>query len=375
LQDKEQAMQKDVISIYSNRVQPHIRRRKEIVELLFVISMLFFAVVSNANAQAPLPKVRLFATGGTISGFSKNRDDQFGYRSGSIPPKTLLADLPEANKVADLSWDEIAEVGSPGVNTQILLKLAKAVNAWLALPDSAGAVVTHGTATMEETTYFLNLVIHSDKPVIVVGAMRPFTSISRDGPFNLYNAIRVAADPDAKGHGVMILLNEEIQAARDVTKTNTERVNTFETRDLGPIGFADEDRIVFYRNLLYRHTYKSEFNVDDLTDLPKVDIAYGYQEGTRAGIDAMIADGAKGIVLDDSSPGNRDAVKDGAAKGVIFVQSDRKGSGRVLESPNPGSRGVVTADNLNAQKSRMLLRLALTKTSDPKEIQRMFLEY
>jgi L-asparaginase len=228
---------------------------------------------------------------------------------------------------------------------------------------------------MEETAYFLNLVIHSNKPVVVVGAMRPFTSISRDGPFNLYNAIRVAADPEAKNHGVMILLNEEIQAARDVTKTNTERVNTFETRDLGPIGFADEDRIVFYRNLLYKHTYKSEFNVDNLTDLPKVDIAYGYQEGTRAGIDAMIADGAKGIVLDDSSPGNGAAVKDGVAKGIVFVQSDRKGSGRVLESPNPGGRGVVTADNLNAQKSRMLLRLALTKTSDPKEIQRMFLEY
>lgn len=351
------------------------RRNRMIVRLFLGVPMLAAMFSTAAFSQAPLPKVRLFATGGTISGFSKNRDDQFGYRAGSIPPKELLADLPEASRVADLSWDEIAEVGSPGINTQILLKLAKAINAWLALPDSAGAVVTHGTATMEETTYFLNLVVHSNKPVVVVGAMRPFTSISRDGPFNLYNAIRVAADPEAKNHGVMILLNEEIQAARDVTKTNTERVNTFETRDLGPIGFADEDRIVFYRNLLYRHTYKSEFNVDNLTDLPKVDIAYGYQEGTRAAVDAMIADGAKGIVLDDSSPGNGAAVKDGVAKGVVFVQSDRKGSGRVLESPNSASRGVVTADNLNAQKARMLLRLALTKTSDPKEIQRMFLEY
>jgi L-asparaginase len=339
--------------------------------LLVFLSASFVA----AEAQTPLPKVRLFATGGTISGYSKSRDDQYGYKSGSIPPKTLLADIPEANKVADLSWDEIAEVGSPGVNTDILLRLAKAVNAWLALPESTGAVVSHGTATMEETAYFLNLVIHSHKPVVVVGAMRPFTSISRDGPFNLYNAIRVAADPEAKDHGVMILLNEEIQAARDVTKTNTERVNTFETRDLGPIGFADEDRIVFYRNLLYRHTYKSEFNVDNLTELPKVDIAYGYQEAGRAAIDAMIADGAKGIILDDSIPGGGPAIKDGNGKGVVFVQSDRKGSGRVLESSNAATRGVVTADNLNAQKSRMLLRLALTKTSDPKEIQRMFLEY
>jgi L-asparaginase len=338
--------------------------------------MVLLIVCAAGSAQAQdLPKVRLFATGGTISGYANNRDLQYAYRAGSIPPDKLLADIPEAAKVADLSYEEIAETGSGGINTAILLKLAKQVNAWLARPDTAGAVVTHGTVTLEETAYFLNLVVHSDKPVVVVGAMRPFTSISRDGPFNLYNAIRVAADPDARKNGVMILLNEEIQAARDGTKTNTERVNTFETRDLGPIGFADEDRIVFYRRLLYKHTYQSEFDVDNLTDLPKVDICYGYQEGDRACIDGEVAAGAKGIVLDDSSPGDRAAEKDARAKGVIFAQSDKKGSGRVLDSPNAVQNGVVTADNLNAQKARILLRLALTKTSDPKEIQRMFEEY
>jgi L-asparaginase len=338
------------------------------------LGMVLLMVCTSAHAQ-DLPKVRLFATGGTISGYADSRDMQSGYKAGSIPPDKLLADIPEAAKVADLSYEDIAETGSGGINTVILLGLAKQINAWLARPDTAGAVVTHGTATMEETAYFLNLVIHSDKPVVVVGAMRPFTSISRDGPFNLYNAIRVAADPQARKNGVMILLNEEIQAARDVTKTNTERVNTFETRDLGPIGFADEDRIVFYRRLLYKHTYKSEFDVDNLTDLPKVDICYGYQEGDRACIDGEVTAGAKGIVLDDSSPGNRAAVKDARTKGVVFAQSDRKGSGRVLNSTRSEEAGVVTADNLNAQKSRMLLRLALTKTSDPKEIQRMFEEY
>jgi L-asparaginase len=342
---------------------------------LFLAFACLFLTSSSIFSQIPLPKVRLFATGGTISGYAKSRDMQYGYKPGSIPPKDLLADIPEVQKVADVSWEEISETGSGGINKEILLKLAKAVNAWLALPDTAGAVVSHGTATMEETTYFLNLVVHSKKPVVVVGAMRPFTSISRDGPFNLYNAIRVAADPEAAGNGVMILLNEEIQAARDVTKTNTERVNTFETRDLGPIGFADEDRIVFYRKLLYRHTYKSEFNVDNLTDLPKVDIVYGYQEATGAAIAALVAEGAKGIVLDDAVPGSGPAIKDAVAKGVVFVQSDRKGSGRVLDSPNAAARGVVTADNLNAQKSRELLRVALTKTSDPKEIQRIFSEY
>jgi L-asparaginase len=322
-----------------------------------------------------LPKVRLFSTGGTIQGAGPNRDEISNYRPGKIPPKQLLEDLPEAKAVADLSYEEISAVGSGGVNTKILLKLAKEINEWLAQSDSAGAVVTHGTATMEETAYFLNLTIHSEKPVVVVGAMRPFTAVSRDGPLNLYNAIRTAAEPAARSKGVMVLLNEEIHAARDVTKTNTERVNTFESRDLGPIGFSDSDRIVFYRSLLYRHTYKSEFDVSHLAALPRVDIVYGYQEGDRTAVDALIAAGAKGIVLNDSAPGFAAAIKDGRAKGVVFVQSDRKGSGRVLERTSRGDRGVVTADNLNAQKSRQLLRLALTKTTDIKEIQRMFDEY
>ena len=181
------------------------------------------------------------------------------------------------------------------MDTKILLKLAKAINEWLAKPESFGAVVTHGTATMEETAYFLNLTIHSEKPVVIVGAMPPFTAISRDGPFNLYNAIRTAACPDARDKGVMELLNEEINAARDVTKTNTERVNTFESRDLGPIGFTDSDRIVFYRKYSYRHTYKSEFDVSKLTELPRVDIVYGYQEGDRTAVDALVAAGRRGL--------------------------------------------------------------------------------
>jgi L-asparaginase len=331
-------------------------------------------LIPSSLAQA-LPKVRLFSTGGTIQGYGANRDQISNYRAGQIPPEKLLADLPEAASVADVSYEAISAVSSGGINADTQLKLAKAINEWLARPDTAGAVVTHGTATLEETAYFLNLVIHSKKPVVVVGAMRPFTAISRDGPLNLYNAIRTAADPDASEHGVMVLLNDEIDAARDVTKNNTERVNTFVSRDLGPIGFADMDHIVFYRRLRYRHTYKSEFDVGSLTSLPRVDIVYGYQEGGREAIDAFIAAGAKGIILDDSAPEFAAAVKDGRAKGVVFVQSDRKGSGRVLESTRSETRGVVTADDLNAQKSRQLLRLALTRTTDIKEIQRMFDEY
>jgi L-asparaginase len=327
-------------------------------------------------AAAESPQVRIFTTGGTIQSRALSRDKMMEYTDGpKVTPQELIDDLPELKAIANVSYAEISNIGSGGIDTEKVLRLAKSINEWLAQPTAAGAVVTHGTATLEETAYLLNLVVRSNKPVVVVGAMHPFSAISRDGPMNLYNAVRVAVTPDAKGKGVLVLLNDEISAARDVTKNNTYRVDTFVSRDLGPIGFADSDRIVFYRNSLRRHTSHSEFDTGKLATLPKVDIVYGYQEADRAAIDAVVAAGAKGVVLDDSAAAFADAVKAGQAKGVVFVQSDRKGSGRVVLSDKSAARGVVTADNLNAQKSRVLLRLALTKTSDPKEIQRIFNEY
>lgn len=329
--------------------------------------------LAQATKQGPtLPKVMLFTTGGTIQSKGADRQKLMEYSAGKVTPDELIADLPELKQVAEISYTEISNIGSGGINADILLKLAKEVNAWLAKPEASGAVVTHGTGTLEETAFFLNLTVKSDKPVVVVGAMRPFTAVSRDGPFNLYNSVRVAASPDAKGYGVMILLNDEINAARDTTKTNTYRVETFVSRDLGPIGFADSDRIAFYRKPIYRHTYKSEFDVSKLTSLPRVDVTYDYQESDGAAIDAFVNAGAKGVVL---TGGNAEAMKRGQAKGVVFVQSDRKGAGRVMESTRVFERGVVTSDNLNPHKARILLRLALTKTTDLKEIQRMFNEY
>jgi len=337
----------------------------------FIAAALSFAFISPVFA-AGLPQVRMFTTGGTIQSKGAHRQKLMEYSDGKVSPEELIADLPELKQVAEVSYTEIANVGSPGVKTDILLKLANEINAWLAKPESAGAVVTHGTATLEETAYFLNLVVKSNKPVVMVGAMRPFTAVSRDGPMNLYNAVRVAASPTATGYGVMILLNDEINAARDTTKNNTYRVETFVARDLGPIGFADSDRIVFYRRPIYRHTYKSEFDVSKLTSLPRVDVTYTYQEEDGTAIDAFAAAGAQGIVL---TGGGGDSIKKAQAKGVVFVQSDRKGSGRVVESERSAERGIVTSDNLPPQKARILLRLALTKTKDPKEIQRMFAEY
>lgn len=340
--------------------------------LVLSVCSLLVVLPSAAFAADALPKVRLFTTGGTIQSKGAHREKLMEYSDGKVSPQELIADLPELKDIADLSFDEIANVGSPSMTTELTLKLAKAVSAWLAQPDSTGAVITHGTATLEETAYFLNLVIKSDKPVVVVGAMRPFTAVSRDGPFNLYNAVRVAGSPKAVGQGVLIVMNDEILSARDTTKGNTYRMDTFVARDVGPLGYADSDQIVFYRRLTYRHTSKSEFDLDKLTTLPRVDVEYTHQDSDRVCVDAFIAAGAKGVILTSRLD---DAVKEGQAKGVVFVSSDRKGSGRVVESAKQAEKGLVTSDNLSPHKARILLRLALTVTTDPKVIQRMFNEY
>jgi L-asparaginase len=328
--------------------------------------------VSKSTVQETLPKIGLFTTGGTIQSKGEHRQKLMEYGAGRVTPEELLADLPELADIAEIEVTEISNIGSGGITQEHQLKLAKAINAWLARPDTTGAVVTHGTGTLEETAYFLSLTVDSEKPVVVVGAMRPFTAVSRDGPFNLYNAVRVAASPDAREMGVLIMLNDEINAARDTTKSNTYRMETFVARDLGPLGYADSDRIVFYRRPLYRHTHRAEFDVSELTELPRVDVTYAYQEADGTAIDAFIAAGARGIVLTGS---DSEAVKRGQETGVVFVQSDRKGAGRVLESARRRERGIVTADNLPPHKARILLRLALTRTTDIDEIQRMFNEY
>ena len=335
----------------------------------------FLAATVYCAANGSLPTVKLFTTGGTIQSKGSHRGKLSEYSDGRVTPQELINDLPELQSIATIEIEEIANIGSGGMNTDLLLKLAKGLNAELAKSTVAGAVVTHGTGTLEETAYFLQLTVKSPKPVVVVGAMRPYTGLSRDGPFNLYNAFRVAAAPEAVGQGVLVLLNDTIHSARYVTKNNTYRVETFVAREIGPLGFADSDRIAFYRKSLGKHTATSEFDISKLDTLPAVDVVYGYQEASAAPIEALVAAGVKGIVLVDSSPAFSKAIALAQSKGVVVVQSDRKGSGRVLLSERAAGRGLITADNLNGQKARILLRLALTKSTDAKEIQRMFNEY
>lgn len=346
-----------------------------IVQIVIVLSTLGGAGCSETVVAAEAPKIALFTTGGTIQSKGAHRQKLMEYSDGRVTPTELLDDLPELKSLARLTVTEISNIGSGGMKTDLLLKLVKGINAELARPDVAGAVVTHGTGTLEETAYFLHLTVKSDKPVVVVGAMRPWTAVSRDGPLNLINAVRVASTPAAKGKGVMVLLNDTIHSARFVSKGNTYRVDTFVSREIGPLGYADSDQVVFYRAPLTVHTSKSRFDVSALTELPQVDIVYGYQEASRAGVDALVAEGTKGIVFADGSPAYSKAIQAALGQGVSIVQSDRKGSGRVLNSERTAGRGVVTSDNINPQKARVLLRLALTATTDAREIQKIFDTY
>jgi L-asparaginase len=226
--------------------------------------------------------------------------------------------------------------------------------------------------------------VKSDRPVVLVGSMRPATAISADGPLNLLNAVRTAISADARGKGVMIVMNDEINGARDVTKTNTYRVETFRSPELGALGYVDEDKVAFYRASTRRHTVDSEFDVSHLTQLPRVDIVYSYVESDTAMIDAVVAQKAQGLVFAGTGAGaltkfEKDAVtalsKLAATARPVIVRSSRVGNGRVIGRPEYDEIGTVPGDNLNPQKARILLMLALTKTTDPKEIKRMFDQY
>jgi L-asparaginase len=247
-------------------------------------------------------------------------------------------------------------------------------------PDLSGIVIGHGTATLEETAYLLNLTLKTPVPVVVVGAQRPSSALSSDAGMNLVNAIRVAAAPESRGMGVLVLLNDEIHAAREVTKTSTLRLQTFRTPDFGVLGHADGDAVVFYRQPVRRRAPDTEFDIADVDAMPRVDIAYSYAGADGTAVQAFAAAGARGIVSAGfapgfSTPGEGEALRDAVASGIVVVQSTRAGSGRTFQSTRLKAAGLLIADNLNPQKARILLSLALTKTQDADEIMRIFRTY
>ncbi|HZR23745.1 MAG TPA: asparaginase [Vicinamibacterales bacterium] len=331
------------------------------------------------------PLVYVLSTGGTISGRGDTSTNLTDYRSGSVLGEQLVAGVPEIRQVADVKVEQIANVSSTDITPAIWLTLAKRINAIFTQdPTAAGVVITHGTNTLEETAYFLNLTVKHDKPVVLVGSMRPSTAISADGPINLLNGVRTAIAPDARGKGALVVLNDEINAARDVTKTNTYRVETFRAPELGILGYVDGDQVSFYRSSTKRHTTRSEFDVTTVAALPQVEIAYSYAGAGTAVIDALAAAGVKGIVFAGTGAGLLSTVERNAAKTIaampeatrpVMVRSARVGNGRVVSNAPYDDLGMIPADNLNPQKARVLLMLALTKTRDRKAIARMFQEY
>lgn len=331
----------------------------------------------------PLPRVAILATGGTIAGRAGSSLSH-EYKAGSATGTELVEAVPELARVADVQVEQVCNIASSNMRFEVWHSLVARIDALFSGdPDLAGIVVTHGTNTLEETAYFLNLTVRHDRPVVLVGSQRPATALSPDGPLNLVNAVRVAACPDSRGRGVLVMLNDEINAARDVTKTNTYRVETFRSGDLGFLGYADADQMAYYRRPEKRHTVDSEFAADPAGELPKVEIIYGYVESdARVVIDALKAAGTRGFVLTGTGAGMLSDVEKAVVResqqrgdGVMFVRSNRLGNGRVLPHGEHDELGIVPADNLNPQKARILLMLALSRTHDVAEIRRIFAQY
>lgn len=325
-------------------------------------------------------RIAILGTGGTIAGFIDSTIATTGYTAGAIDIDVLIKAVPQIRDLADISWEQIANIDSSNMCDEIWLRLAKKI-AKLFAEGIDGVMITHGTDTMEETAYFLNLTIKSDKPVVLVGAMRPSTAISADGPKNLYNAVALVANKEAKNKGVMVAINDKILSARGVVKTHSLNVDAFSSPDFGDLGYIVDGKVFFYNNVTKAHTKNAPFDVSKLTSLPKVDILYSYSnDGSGVAAKALFEHGTKGIVVAGSGAGSihknqKDVLKELLKKGLKVVVSSRVVAGCVAVSDSDEKLGFISAEDLNPQKARVLLILALTKTSDPKKIQEYFLKY
>ena len=354
-----------------------VHRNRTSILLLLVLT---FATSHYAFAQKK-PNIVILATGGTIAGAAAS-GTQAAYTSGAVTIDAMIAAVPGIKDMANIKGEQISNVGSQDMSFEIMLKLAKRINELIKQPDVDGIVITHGTDTMEETAFFLNLVVKGDKPVVMVGSMRPSTAVSADGPLNLYNAVGVAGDPNAKGRGVLVVMNDWIHAAHSLTKTSTTAIQTFMSPLRGVVGVATYGKNDFYNTPAWKHTSGSEFDVTGVTKLPRVDIIFACADMPPDLIDASVANGAKGIVIAGVGNGNMnkaslDAAAAAAKKGVIVVRSSRVATGSVGRNVevNDDELGFIASDELNPQKSRLLLTLALLKSRSKSEIQTLFTTY
>ena len=336
-----------------------------------------------AAERSALPKVVVIGTGGTIAGSAASSTEFHEYKPGKVAIQALIDGIPGLRNSADVRSEQLFQVGSASLTSDHWLKLAHRINKLLAQDDADGIVVTHGTDTLEETAYFLNLVVKSRKPVVIVGSMRPSSAISADGPINLYNAVLLAASPSATGKGVLVVLNDQISGARDVTKTNTSNTDTFRNWELGFMGYMRDGVPHFYRVSTRKSTADSEFDVTGTDALPQVDIVYGYVNMNGIAVDAFVKAGTKAIIYAGVGEGTtvdtgiESALIDARKRGVVIVRSSRVGNGMVTRSVEnrDDELGFIASDTLSPQKARILTMLALMRTNDVGQIQRMFYEY
>lgn len=351
------------------------------LKFISILSLALLCACALYAQGAKKPRIVIVATGGTIAGSAASATEA-GYQSGAVGVDILIQAVPQLKEVADVKGEQVASIGSQDMNDEVWIKLANRVNELLASSDVDGVAITHGTDTLEETSYFLNLVLKSDKPVVMTGSMRPSTAMSADGPLNIYNAVAIAADPGARGRGVLVTLDDDIHSAHDVIKTHTTDIATFTSGEPGLMGAVLFGKTVWYRMPEFVHTKGSDLAIVPGKPLPRVDIIYAHANMSPDLIEAAAANGAKGIVIAGVGDGNMtapalEACKKVIAKGVIVVRSSRTNGGitrRNIEV-NDDQVGTVASIELNPSKARALLQLALLKTTDSKKIQDYFDRY
>lgn len=345
-----------------------------LVVLVLCLSIIFSHSAAAATAPtAKLPVIKILGTGGTIVNIGGTTKAYAGLSAADFA-KTM----PELGKYAKLEFEQIVNIPSSRMSPEVWCTLADRINEILASNEVDGVVITHGTDTMEETAYFLNLVVKSPKPVVITGSMISAKYPYSEGPSNLLSAVRLAASPQAQGMGVLLVANDrQIFAARNVRKNNTIRVDAFSGGEMGELGYLDDVGPVFYQRPMKLHTFQSEFNISKNTVLPSVYIVSSYAGADGSLVDYLTGKGAKGIVIAGTGAGGAtDSIVEAAQraidKGITVVMSTRVTEGRVQEEDADIG---IRADNLSPQKARILLMLALSRTNDAKEIQRMFNNY
>jgi L-asparaginase len=355
-------------------------QRRSSMPVLAITTLISGALGLGQPAKA-LPNVTIIATGGTIAGEAPT-SVQSAYASGQVGVETLIKAVPTLSKIANVTGEQISNVGSQDISDEIWLKLAKRINELARAPNVDGIVITHGTDTMEETAYFLQLVVKTRKPVVLTGSMRPSSALSADGPLNIFNAVAIAGDPAATGRGVLVTLNDQIHSAHDITKTNTTSVETFMSPFRGLIGTTSYGVNQYFRGPFMKHTMDSEFTIDSANKLPRVDIIYVYEDMPGDLVDAAVNAGTQGIVIAGVGNGNMPkaamgALSRAAQKGVVVVRASRVPTGHVGRNVevDDDKLNFVAAGELNPPKARVLLRLALMKGTEPKEIQKLFDTY